>query len=87
MDDDRLGVRWLLVLLSAVVLSLAAGCKGGSKEESKSGGKTEVTLATVKWRIYKAREDVQLALAREGIHLFGEEPASAATASTETATR
>ena len=27
----------------------------------------EVTLATVKWRIYKAREDVQVALAREGI--------------------
>ena len=27
----------------------------------------EVTLATVKWRIYKAREDVQLALGREGI--------------------
>jgi DNA-directed RNA polymerase specialized sigma24 family protein len=34
----------------------------------------EVTLATVKWRIYKAREDVQLSLAREGIHLYGEEP-------------
>jgi RNA polymerase sigma-70 factor (ECF subfamily) len=27
----------------------------------------EVTLATVKWRIYRAREDVQLALARDGI--------------------
>ena len=27
----------------------------------------EVTLATVKWRIFKGREDVQLALAREGI--------------------
>ena len=27
----------------------------------------EVTLATVKWRIYKAREEVQLALAREGM--------------------
>jgi RNA polymerase sigma-70 factor (ECF subfamily) len=27
----------------------------------------EVTLATVKWRIHKAREEVQLALAREGI--------------------
>ena len=27
----------------------------------------EVTLATVKWRIYKAREEVQLALGREGI--------------------
>jgi RNA polymerase sigma-70 factor (ECF subfamily) len=27
----------------------------------------EVTLATVKWRIFKAREDVQVALAREGI--------------------
>ena len=32
----------------------------------------EVTLATVKWRIYKAREEVQLALAREGI-TFGDE--------------
>ena len=27
----------------------------------------EITLATVKWRIFKAREEVQLALAREGI--------------------
>jgi RNA polymerase sigma-70 factor (ECF subfamily) len=27
----------------------------------------EVTLATVKWRIYKAREEVQAALARDGI--------------------
>jgi RNA polymerase sigma-70 factor (ECF subfamily) len=27
----------------------------------------EITLATVKWRIYKAREEVQLALVREGI--------------------
>ena len=35
----------------------------------------EVTLATVKWRIYKAREDVQVALAREGIRFYGEEPA------------
>jgi RNA polymerase sigma-70 factor (ECF subfamily) len=29
----------------------------------------EVTLATVKWRIYKAREEIQLALQREGIAL------------------
>jgi RNA polymerase sigma-70 factor, ECF subfamily len=29
----------------------------------------EITLATVKWRIYKAREEVQLALARDGIHV------------------
>jgi RNA polymerase sigma-70 factor, ECF subfamily len=29
----------------------------------------EVTLATVKWRIYKAREEVALALTREGIVL------------------
>jgi RNA polymerase sigma-70 factor, ECF subfamily len=27
----------------------------------------EITLATVKWRIYKAREEVQLAFARDGI--------------------
>jgi RNA polymerase sigma-70 factor (ECF subfamily) len=32
----------------------------------------EITLATVKWRIYKAREDVQLALAREGIKIGAE---------------
>jgi RNA polymerase sigma-70 factor (ECF subfamily) len=38
----------------------------------------EITLATVKWRIYKAREEVQLALGREGI-TFGSkaEPAVA----------
>ena len=40
----------------------------------------EITLATVKWRIYKAREDVQLALAREGITFAttGEQPAEPA---------
>src|SRR5215467_3169604 len=32
----------------------------------------EITLATVKWRIYKAREDVQLALAREGIYFYAD---------------
>jgi RNA polymerase sigma-70 factor (ECF subfamily) len=31
----------------------------------------EITLATVKWRIYKAREEVQLSLAREGIAEVG----------------
>ena len=35
----------------------------------------EITLATVKWRIFKAREDVQLALAREGI-TFGSRAAA-----------
>jgi orotate phosphoribosyltransferase-like protein len=34
----------------------------------------EVTLATVKWRIWKAREDVQLALAQEGIEVFETAP-------------
>jgi RNA polymerase sigma-70 factor, ECF subfamily len=34
----------------------------------------EITLATVKWRIYKAREEVQDSLAREGI-TFGEDEA------------
>jgi RNA polymerase sigma-70 factor (ECF subfamily) len=41
----------------------------------------EITLATVKWRIYKAREEVQLALAREGI-TFGEELQVAEAATT-----
>ena len=39
----------------------------------------ETTLATVKWRIYKAREDVQLVLAREGITVGQAKPAAAAT--------
>jgi RNA polymerase sigma-70 factor (ECF subfamily) len=29
----------------------------------------EITLATVKWRIYKAREEVQLSLVRDGIQI------------------
>ena len=29
----------------------------------------EITLATVKWRIYKAREEVQASLARDGIEV------------------
>jgi RNA polymerase sigma-70 factor (ECF subfamily) len=37
----------------------------------------EITLATVKWRIFKAREEVQLALVREGVALeFGDRAAS-----------
>src|SRR4051812_24488906 len=36
----------------------------------------EITLATVKWRIFKAREEVQLALVREGLAVG--EPAAAA---------
>jgi RNA polymerase sigma-70 factor, ECF subfamily len=36
----------------------------------------EITLATVKWRIFKAREEVQLCLARDGIE-FSTPPAVA----------
>jgi len=48
----------------------------------------EVTLATVKWRIYKAREEVQLALGREGI-TFGSSsgPAEAALAAAVSLTK
>ncbi len=38
----------------------------------------EITLATVKWRIFKAREEVQLALGREGIS-FGDTVAASET--------
>ena len=37
----------------------------------------EITLATVKWRIFKAREEVQLALQREGISASISTPAPA----------
>jgi RNA polymerase sigma-70 factor (ECF subfamily) len=37
----------------------------------------EITLATVKWRIFKAREEVQLALEREGIEIdLAKQPAA-----------
>jgi RNA polymerase sigma-70 factor, ECF subfamily len=38
----------------------------------------EVTLATVKWRIYKAREEVQVVLVREGVSFGNERPATGA---------
>jgi RNA polymerase sigma-70 factor, ECF subfamily len=40
----------------------------------------EITLATVKWRIYKAREEVQLALGREGITFGSTKESSDSTA-------
>jgi len=40
----------------------------------------EITLATVKWRIFKAREDVQVAVARQGI-TFGTSAVDAASGS------
>jgi RNA polymerase sigma-70 factor (ECF subfamily) len=40
----------------------------------------EVTLATVKWRIFKAREDVQIALVRQGIDFGASTGAGAVTA-------
>ena len=40
---------------------------------SEIGDALEITLATVKWRIYKAREEVQVALARDGIALYEHE--------------
>jgi RNA polymerase sigma-70 factor (ECF subfamily) len=42
----------------------------------------EITLATVKWRIFKAREEVQLALAREGITFGSSKPKPAAAVDT-----
>jgi RNA polymerase sigma-70 factor (ECF subfamily) len=44
----------------------------------------DTTLATVKWRIFKAREEVQLALAREGI-VFAPNTKPAAAAADTTA--
>jgi RNA polymerase sigma-70 factor, ECF subfamily len=46
----------------ALLLRDVVGLSYGEIAES-----LEVTLATVKWRIFKAREEVQLALGREGI--------------------
>jgi RNA polymerase sigma-70 factor (ECF subfamily) len=52
-------------LKMALLLRDVVGLSYGEIAES-----LEVTLSTVKWRIWKAREDVQLALAREGIEVY-----------------
>jgi RNA polymerase sigma-70 factor (ECF subfamily) len=61
-DELSVDLKMALLLRDVVGLSYA-----------EIADSLEVTLATVKWRIYKAREEVQLALAREGI-TYGAEP-------------
>ena len=60
---ERLNVDLKMALLLRDIVGLSY---------SEIADSLEVTLATVKWRIWKAREGVQLALAREGIDLFDE---------------
>jgi RNA polymerase sigma-70 factor (ECF subfamily) len=55
---DGLNVDLKLALLLRDVVGLSYG---------EIADSLEITLATVKWRIFKAREEVQLALGREGI--------------------
>jgi RNA polymerase sigma-70 factor (ECF subfamily) len=55
-DDLTVDLKLALLLRDVVGLSY-----------SEIAESLEVTLATVKWRIFKAREEVQLALGREGI--------------------
>jgi len=62
-DDLNVDLKMALLLRDVVGLSY-----------TEIADALEVTLATVKWRIYKAREDVQLALAREGI-FYGDDAA------------
>ena len=54
-DDLPVDLKMALLLRDVVGLSY-----------NEIADSLEITLATVKWRIFKAREDVQLALAREG---------------------
>jgi RNA polymerase sigma-70 factor, ECF subfamily len=68
---ERLSVDLKMALLLRDVVGLSYG---------EIADSLEVTLATVKWRIWKAREDVQLSLAREGIEVFEEREAPAVAA-------
>jgi RNA polymerase sigma-70 factor, ECF subfamily len=63
-DELSVDLKMALLLRDVVGLSYA-----------EIADSLEITLATVKWRIYKAREEVQIALAREGI-TYGAEPVS-----------
>jgi RNA polymerase sigma-70 factor, ECF subfamily len=67
-DDLNVDLKMALLLRDVVGLSY-----------TEIADSLEITLATVKWRIYKAREEVQLALARDGI-TFGEPAAAAESA-------
>ena len=64
-DDLNVDLKLALLLRDVVGLSY-----------NEIADSLEVTLATVKWRIFKAREEVQLALAREGITYGVEAPAA-----------
>jgi RNA polymerase sigma-70 factor, ECF subfamily len=64
-DDLNVDLKLALLLRDIVGLSY-----------NEIADSLEVTLATVKWRIFKAREEVQLALAREGITYGVETPAA-----------
>ena len=55
-DDLNVDLKMALLLRDVVGLSY-----------NEIADSLDTTLATVKWRIFKAREEVQLALAREGI--------------------
>jgi RNA polymerase sigma-70 factor (ECF subfamily) len=70
---ERLNVDLKMALLMRDVVGLSY---------TEIADSLEVTLATVKWRIWKAREDVQLALAREGIEVFEEREVPAVAAAT-----
>ena len=60
-DDLNTDLKMALLLRDVVGLSY-----------NEIADSLDTTLSTVKWRIFKAREEVQLALAREGI-TFGRE--------------
>ncbi len=66
-DDLNTDLKMALLLRDVVGLSY-----------NEIADSLETTLATVKWRIFKAREEVQLSLAREGI-TFEETSASASS--------
>jgi hypothetical protein len=72
-SHTRTPARLILPALRSEALS------GFAHEAGRIADALEITLATVKWRIYKAREEVQLSLAREGI-TFGPEEAEVVTA-------
>jgi RNA polymerase sigma-70 factor, ECF subfamily len=64
-NDLNVDLKMALLLRDVVGLSY-----------SEIADSLEITLATVKWRIYKAREEVQLGLSREGI-TFGSQAETA----------
>ena len=75
---DTVGALWRAIENLSVDLKMALLLRDVTGlSYTEIADSLEITLATVKWRIYKGREEIALALAREGITFGTQSPVKA----------